>query len=50
MSRKQGLRGDLSHFQAGDDSCCHIENLRYPDGRTVVVVSEPCETHREGQL
>lgn len=33
-----------------DGSCCHRENLRYPDGRVVVVVSEPCENHREGLL
>ena len=44
---KNGARSDE---HAPDGSCCHLETLRYPDGRIVVVVSEPCETHREGQL
>lgn len=42
--------GAVSVLQVPDGSCCHYETLRYPDGRVVVVVSEPCENHREGLL
>lgn len=42
--------GALSVLEVPDGSCCHVENLRYPDGRVAVVVSEPCENHREGLL